>query len=118
MALNKIQKRNKIRTRIRSKVKGTADKPRLSVFKSNKGIYAQIINDVDGVTIASASTNDKAMADLAGTKSDKAKAVGTKVAELAKEKGVESICFDRGGYLYHGRIKSLAEGAREAGLKF
>ena len=118
MALNKIEKRNKIRTRVRSKIKGTADRPRLSVFKSNKGIYAQVINDVEGVTIASASTNDKAMADLTGNKSEKAKAVGSKVAELAKAKGIESVSFDRGGYLYHGRIKSLAEGAREAGLKF
>ena len=118
MALNKIEKRSKIRTRIRSKIKGTADRPRLSVFKSNKGIYAQVINDVEGVTIASASTNDKAMDDLTGNKSEKAKAVGSKVAELAKAKGIESVSFDRGGYLYHGRIKSLAEAAREAGLKF
>lgn len=118
MALNKIEKRNKIRARIRSKIKGTAERPRLSVFKSNKGIYAQVINDVEGVTIASASTNDKALAELTGTKSDKAKAVGAKVAELAKAKGIESVSFDRGGYLYHGRIKQLAEGAREAGLKF
>jgi len=118
MALNKIEKRNKIRTRVRSKIKGTADRPRLSVFKSNKGIYAQVINDVEGITIASASTNDKVMADVTGNKSEKAKAVGTKVAELAKAKGIESVSFDRGGYLYHGRIKSLAEGAREAGLKF
>jgi large subunit ribosomal protein L18 len=118
MALNKIEKRNKIRTRVRSKIKGTADRPRLSVFKSNKGIYAQVINDEEGVTIASASTNDKVMADVTGNKSEMAKAVGTKVAELAKAKGIESVSFDRGGYLYHGRIKSLAEAAREAGLKF
>lgn len=118
MALNKIEKRSKIRARIRSKIKGTAERPRLSVFKSNKGIYAQVINDVEGVTIASASTSDKALAELTGTKSDKAKAVGTKVAELAKAKGIETVSFDRGGYLYHGRIKQLAEGAREAGLKF
>lgn len=117
MAISKTERRNKIKRRVRGVVTGTAAKPRLSVFRSNKGIYAQIINDVDGVTLASASSAEEAVK-AEGTKSDIAKAVGSRIAEIAKEKGIETVCFDRNGYLYHGRIKSLAEGAREAGLKF
>lgn len=115
MAFSKTERRNKIRRRIRKTVSGTAQRPRLSVYRSNKEIYAQVINDVDGVTIASASSRDiKAK----GEKSAVAKEVGKAVAEKAKSAGVETVSFDRGGYLYHGRVLSLAEGAREAGLKF
>lgn len=115
MAFSKTERRNKIRRRIRKTVSGTAQRPRLSVYRSNKEIYAQVINDVDGVTIASASSRDiKAK----GEKAAVAKEVGKAVAEKAKSAGVETVSFDRGGYLYHGRVLSLAEGAREAGLKF
>lgn len=117
MAISKTERRNKIKRRVRGVVRGTATKPRLSVFRSNKGIYVQIINDVDGVTLASASSYEEGVK-AEGSKSDIAKAVGSRIAEIAKEKGIETVCFDRNGYLYHGRIKSLAEGAREAGLKF
>ncbi len=115
MAFSKSARREKIRRRIRKTVSGTADRPRLSVYRSNKEIYAQIINDVDGVTIASASSRD-----LKGSlaKKESAKEVGVKIAEKAKAAGVETVSFDRGGYLYHGRVLSLAEGAREGGLKF
>lgn len=115
MAISKSARRNKIRKRIRKTVNGTASRPRLSVFRSNKEIYAQVINDVDGVTIASASSREL---NLTGPKLDTAKSVGIAVAEKAKAAGVESVSFDRGGYLYHGRVLSLAEGAREGGLKF
>jgi large subunit ribosomal protein L18 len=118
MAITKSERRSKIKRRVRAVVKGTAAKPRLCVFRSNKGIYAQLINDVEGVTIVAASTADEALKSANGSKSDVAKAVGSRIAELAKDKGIETVCFDRNGYLYHGRIKSLAEGAREAGLKF
>lgn len=117
MALTKLERRTRIRRRVRKSITGTSERPRLSVYRSNKEIYAQIINDEDGKTIASASSLEKDTS-KEGTKSDKAKAVGQKLAERAKEKGVEKIAFDRSGYLYHGRVKSLAEGAREAGLKF
>jgi large subunit ribosomal protein L18 len=117
MALTRSERRLRIRRRIRKTVSGTTDRPRLSVFRSNKEIYAQIINDVDGKTLVSASSMDKDIT-KEGTKTDVAKNVGTKLAEKAKAAGVETISFDRGGYLYHGRIKSLADGAREGGLKF
>jgi large subunit ribosomal protein L18 len=117
MALTKFQKRNKIRRRIRKTVSGTAAKPRLSVYRSNEEIYAQLINDKTGVTLATASSLDKDFK-KEGTKSEQAKKVGEKLAETAKAAGIEACAFDRGGYRYHGRIKSLAEGAREGGLKF
>lgn len=117
MALTKSERRTRIKRRVRKTVQGTTDRPRLSVFRSNNEIYAQVISDVDGKTLAAASSLDKDIS-KDGTKSDIAKAVGKKVAERATAKGVESISFDRNGYLYHGRVKSLAEGAREAGLKF
>lgn len=105
---------------IRDKVVGTPERPRLNVFKSSKHIYAQVIDDATGMTLACASTQDKELkqevAEL--TKSDAAKLVGKKVGERAKEKGINSVVFDRGGYLYHGRVKLLAEGARESGLDF
>ncbi|PQJ30805.1 50S ribosomal protein L18 [Nonlabens arenilitoris] len=115
MAFSKSERRNKIRRRIRKNISGTAERPRLSVYRSNKEIYAQVINDVDGVTIASASSRDLKSK---GEKISVANEVGKAVAEKAKAAGVETVSFDRGGYLYHGRVLSLANGAREAGLKF
>jgi large subunit ribosomal protein L18 len=117
MALTKSERRLRIKRRVRKNVEGTTEKPRLSVFRSNKEIYAQVINDETKQTIVAASSLEKDLS-TDGTKSDVAKAVGMKVAERAMANGVEQITFDRNGYLYHGRIKSLAEGAREAGLKF
>ncbi len=99
-------------------VSGTETRPRLTVFRSNKEIYAQIVNDVTGVTLAAASSRDAAIAKTKGNKTEVAALVGKSVAEKAIKAGVDTISFDRGGYLYHGRVKSLAEGAREAGLKF
>lgn len=117
MSLTKQERRLRIRNRIRKIIIGDAKFPRLSVFRSNKEIYAQLIDDVNGKTIAAASSRDKGVSDQ-GTKSEVATAVGKAIAEKAKEAGVEVISFDRSGYLYHGRVKSLAEGAREGGLKF
>jgi len=111
-------KRQKIRYRIRRKVAGEAQKPRLSVFRSNKDIYAQLIDDVNGVTLAAASSREKDIAAQKGTKIEISKLVGQSIARKAKELGVETCIFDRGGYLYHGRVKSLADGAREGGLQF
>ncbi len=116
MSLTKSERRQRIQFRIRKTVSGTAAQPRLSVYRSNKEIYAQIIDDVNGVTLVAASSRDKGV--TAGTKIETANAVGKLIAEKALKAGVSSISFDRGGNLYHGRVKSLAEGAREAGLKF
>ena len=118
MALTKSERRNRIRKRIRKVISGTTSSPRLSVFRSNAEIYAQIIDDLTGTTIVTASSRDKDLADAKGNKSEVSKIVGKAVAEKAKAKGIETVVFDRGGYLYHGRVKSLAEGAREGGLKF
>ena len=118
MALSKLQRRARIKNRIRKIVSGTANKPRLSVYRSNKEIYAQLINDVTGETIAAASSRDKDLSTAKGTKTEVATLVGKSIGEKALKAGVSNITFDRGGYLYHGRVKSLAEGAREAGLKF
>ena len=106
--------------RIIKNLSGTPDMPRLCVFRSNKNIFAQIIDDVNGVTLASASTIDKELkADIKyGGNKEAAKAVGEAIAKRALAKGIETVCFDRGGFLYHGRVKELADGAREAGLKF
>ena len=103
--------------RVRAKINGTADRPRLDVFRSAKNIYAQVIDDVAGVTLAQASSLDKEITGNGGNK-EAAKAVGKLVAERAKEKNIVDVVFDRGGYLYTGRVKALADGAREAGLKF
>ena len=103
--------------RVRSKVSGTPERPRLNVFRSETNIYAQVIDDVNGVTLVSASSLEKDFA-CEGTKSDAAKQVGLNVAERAKAKGIEVVVFDRGGYVYHGRVQALAEGAREGGLQF
>ncbi|HPF96133.1 MAG: 50S ribosomal protein L18 [Flavobacteriaceae bacterium] len=118
MAVTKTQRRLKIRRSIRKVVSGTEARPRLSVFRSNKEIYAQVVDDVTGKTIAAASSRDKNISSAKGTKTEIAALVGKAVAEKALKAGVDTISFDRGGYLYHGRVKSLADGAREAGLKF
>ena len=117
MATKKDIRRTKIKYRIRHKVNGTAEKPRLSVFRSNKEIYAQVIDDVKGVTLAAASTLEKGV-EKSGTKSEMAAKIGKLVAERALAAGINSVVFDRNGYLYHGRVKSLADAAREGGLKF
>jgi len=118
MALTKNQKRLRIKSRIRKVVSGTESRPRLAVFRSNKEIYAQVVDDVTGNTISAASSRDKDISSAKGTKTEIATLVGKSVAEKALKAGVETIAFDRGGYQYHGRVKSLAEGAREGGLKF
>ncbi|MDT0295506.1 50S ribosomal protein L18 [Mesonia ostreae] len=117
MAFSKEKRRDKIRKRIRKNLMGTASKPRLSVYRSNKEIYAQVVDDVSGKTLAAASSRDKGIT-TEGTKNEVSAAVGKLIADKAAKAGVEAITFDRGGYLYHGRVKSLAEGAREGGLKF
>ena len=118
MALTKLERRTRIKRRVRVVVTGTADRPRLSVFRSNKGIYAQLIDDLQGTTLAAASSTDKAIAGKKGSKSDKAAMVGNLVAEKGLAAGITEVVFDRGGYLYHGRIKQLADAARKGGLKF
>lgn len=117
MGLSKSDRKLRIRRRIRKVSFGTEARPRLSVFRSNKEIYAQLIDDNAGKTLAAASSRDKAI-DAKGTKTEIAVAVGKAIAEKAKKAGIETVAFDRGGNLYHGRVKALAEGAREAGLKF
>ncbi len=112
---NKLYNRTRVKYRIRKKVNGTASKPRLSVFRSNKQIYCQLIDDVNGVTLASASS--KGM-NISGDKKTIATEVGKLIASKAKNAGIEKVVFDRGGNLYHGRVKSLADGAREGGLIF
>lgn len=117
MGLSKSERKLRIRRRIRKVSFGTEARPRLSVFRSNKEIYVQVIDDNAGKTLVSASSRDKAI-DAKGTKTEIANAVGKAIAEKAKKAGVETVSFDRGGNLYHGRVKALAEGAREGGLKF
>jgi large subunit ribosomal protein L18 len=105
--------------RLRVKLHGTPQRPRLNVFRSLTHIYVQVVDDVTGVTLASASTNEPATrTSLTGTKTERARAVGQAIAERARAKGIEAVVFDRGGYLYHGRVQALADGAREGGLKF
>ncbi len=116
MAKPKIERRTRIKMGVRKKVEGTADRPRLSVFRSNKVIYAQIIDDLKGHTIAAASSVE--LDKKGGVNLNISKSVGKKVAEKAIANGIQQIVFDRNGYLYHGNIKALAEGAREGGLKF
>jgi large subunit ribosomal protein L18 len=115
---NKSSARQKIRYRIRKKVIGTTAAPRLSVFRSNTDIYAQLINDETGVTIVAASSKQKDIAAQKAPKIDKSKMVGEAIAKKAMELGVTKVIFDRSGYVYHGRVKAVAEGAREAGLNF
>jgi large subunit ribosomal protein L18 len=116
--MSKLIQRQKIRYRIRKKVAGTSLKPRLSVFRSNAEIYAQLIDDDNGVTLAAASSLDKDIQAQKGTKIEKAKLVGNAIARKAQALGLQGCVFDRGGNLYHGRVKSVAEGAREGGLQF
>jgi large subunit ribosomal protein L18 len=116
--LKKQLRRNSIRTRIRRVIKGTAERPRLSVFRSNKQISVQLIDDLAGVTIASATSGSKEFESLKANKVTVAKEIGKAIGTRAAEKGIKTVVFDRGGYLYHGRVKALAEGAREAGLNF
>lgn len=112
----KSARRQRIRYNIRQKISGVAAKPRLSIFRSNTDIYAQLIDDVSGATIASASTKDKDIKAQKGNKTEKSKLVGAALARKAVDLGVKEVIFDRGGYLYHGRVKSVADGAREGGL--
>ena len=116
MALTKVQKRDRIKRRVRGKISGTSSAPRLSVYKSNKEIYAQLIDDKEGKTLVAASSREKGAAK--GTKTEVATAVGKLIAEKAKAAGFEKVVFDRNGFVYHGRVKALADGAREGGLKF
>lgn len=118
MAITKEFRRNRIKQRIRKVVEGNAQRPRLSVFRSNKEIYVQLIDDASGKTIIAASSSEKGMSEAKANKIDQAKLVGKAIAEKATKLGIASVCFDRNGYLYHGRVKALAEGAREAGLQF
>lgn len=113
--VNKVARRKKIHDKIRSKINGTSDMPRMSIFRSNKQIYVQLIDDVNGSTLAAASSKD--IKD-SGSKSDVSAAVGKAIAAKATSKGISAVVFDRGGFLYHGRVKALADAAREAGLKF
>ncbi len=115
---NKSQARQKIRYRIRKKVNGTASTPRLTVYRSNSDIYAQLIDDATGTTIAGASSRQKDISAQKAPKIDKSKMVGESIARKAVELGIEKVVFDRSGYIYHGRVKAVAEGAREGGLKF
>jgi large subunit ribosomal protein L18 len=115
---NKAIARQKIKYRIRKKISGSASKPRLSVFRSNSDIYVQLIDDDQAVTIASASSRQKDIAAQKGTKSEKSKLVGAAIAQKATQLGIKVVVFDRNGYLYHGRVKSVADGAREGGLEF
>ncbi len=115
---SKINARKKIHYRIRKRVSGSARKPRLNVFRSNKDIYVQMIDDENSQTLASASSRDKDIAAQKGNKVDSGRLVGAAIARKAVELGISEVVFDRGGYLYHGRVKAVAEGAREGGLKF
>lgn len=114
----KTLRRQNIRHGIRRKISGQAGKPRLSVFRSNNEIYVQLIDDTKGETLAAASTKDKDIAAQKGNKSEKSKLVGAAIARKASDLGLKEVVFDRGGYLYHGRVKAVADGAREGGLKF
>jgi large subunit ribosomal protein L18 len=116
MKMTLSERRARIHRRIRKKVNGTQARPRLAIFRSNKSIYAQVIDDIAGNTLVSASSRDTAIAKA--TKSEMAKEVGKLLAERAKAAGINAIVFDRGGYQYHGRVKALADGAREGGLDF
>lgn len=118
MAQTKNSKRLKLKSKIKKSLKTTTKAHRLSVFKSNAAIYAQIVSDKEGKTVAAAGTNDKSLKSVKGTKTEKAKMVGKLIAERAVAAGITEIVFDRNGFIYHGRIKALADAARENGLKF
>jgi large subunit ribosomal protein L18 len=116
--ITKALRREKIKFRVRKKISGTAQRPRLSVFRSNNDVYVQLIDDNDGKTLASASSRDKDILAQKVNKSEKSKLVGAAIARKAVELGLKDVVFDRGGYLYHGRVKAIAEAAREGGLIF
>ncbi len=118
MALTKTERRIRIKYRVRKIVTGTAERPRLSVFRSNKQIYAQLIDDTTATTLAAAASTEKEVAAGEGNKSEKAAMVGKLIAQKALAAGIDQVVFDRNGYLYHGRVKQLADAAREGGLKF
>jgi large subunit ribosomal protein L18 len=119
MALTKTERRQRIRYRIRKRISGSSEKPRMSVFRSNKNISAQIIDDVKGQTLVSASSREKEISEVKVIKkTEQAALVGKLIAKKSLEKGINQVLFDRSGYLYHGRVKSLADAAREGGLKF
>jgi large subunit ribosomal protein L18 len=119
MAANdKSGRRTRIKKGIRKKISGTSERPRLSVFRSNKEIYVQVINDLDQKTLVGTSSRAKVILEQSGTKTEISRLVGLEVARLAKEKGIEAVVFDRNGFNYHGRLKALADGAREGGLSF
>jgi large subunit ribosomal protein L18 len=118
MALTKDERRIRIKQRIRKKISGTQEKPRLTVFRSNKQFYAQLVNDITGITLVSVSSKDSSLKELTGNKTEQAKLVGTLAATKSKEAGISEVVFDRNGYLYHGRVKAFADAAREGGLKF
>jgi large subunit ribosomal protein L18 len=115
---SKVSARQKIRYRIRKKISGSAQRPRLSVFRSNRDIYVQLIDDATGVTLAAASSKQADIAAQKVNKVEKGKLVGSAIAKKSEELGIKDVVFDRSGYIYHGRIKAVAEGAREGGLKF
>ncbi|VAW24632.1 LSU ribosomal protein L18p (L5e) [hydrothermal vent metagenome] len=118
MALTKQERRKRIKQRIRKVVSGTADRPRMNVFRSNKQIFVQLIDDVEGSTLLAASSRIKDIAEKKATKTEKAAMVGKLVADKALAAGITEVVFDRNGYLYHGRVKQLADAARKGGLKF
>ena len=118
MKFNKESRRRRIHHRIRKTVKGTSERPRLCVYRSNKSVYCQVIDDRNGHTLAAANSNEAGINTAGLTKTEQAKRVGLLIAEKAKAASIESVVFDRGGYLYHGRVKALADGAREGGLQF
>jgi large subunit ribosomal protein L18 len=118
MAVSKQERRNKIKLKLRKTIKGTAQAPRLSVYRSNSEIYAQLVDDKGGKTLLAVGSVDKSISSAKASKIEKAKQVGKLIAEKAVANGITAVVFDRNGFLYHGRIKSLAEGAREGGLKF
>jgi large subunit ribosomal protein L18 len=117
MALTKADRRQRIKYRIRKRLSGSGERPRMTVYRSNRQIYVQLVDDVSGQTLVSASSREKEIASQKVNKIDQAKLVGKRIAEKAKEKGINSVVFDRNGYLYHGRVKNLADAARESGLK-
>jgi len=117
MALTKADRRQRIKYRIRKRLSGSGERPRMTVYRSNKQIYVQLVDDVSGQTLVSASSKEKEIASQKVNKIDQAKLVGQSLAAKAKDKGIESVVFDRNGYLYHGRVKNLADAARKSGLK-
>ena len=118
MALSKLERRLRIKKRVRKVVSGTAERPRMSVYRSNKEIYVQLVDDKSGKTLVSCSSRDKGVADSKLPKIEQAKMVGKALADKATKEGITSVSFDRNGYLYHGRVKAIADGAREGGLNF